>query len=140
MIRAGLALVLLTPLPALADTPTFCGAVTGLQAAAANPEGSETMVFPGTDIAADCAPALELGGVRSMSCNWTFPYRATEAQVAFEALSAALTECFDEAVATDTPVNHPDTYDLRIFEGGASAALKDKANLGETLVILRVQG
>lgn len=143
MIRAGvtLAAALWSALPALANEPEFCDALNVLQIAAADPDASVTMVFPDAAQAeVPCSSALELGGIRSLSCNWSFPYRAPEAQTAFDTLNAAITACVGDAVAQDAPVNHPDTYDLLGYDGGISAALKDKATLGQTLVILRVQG
>lgn len=128
-------------LPAVADEPEFCEALNALQIAAADPGATATMRFPDeTQGEALCRSALELGGIRSLSCNWSYPYRAPEAQTAFDTLNAAITGCRGAPVASDAPVNHPDTYDLLTYDGGVSAALKDKANLGETHVILRVQG
>ncbi|MEJ6389420.1 hypothetical protein [Gymnodinialimonas ulvae] len=135
----GLALFLAAN-SALADE--FCDTLAAMQAVAGDPDARHvTVAFPDAAATeAPCRAVLELGGIRSLSCNWSFAYRAAEAQAAFEALSTAITECRGDALASDAPVNHPDTYDLLSFEGGVSAALKDKANLGETLVILRVQG
>ena len=124
-----------------AQADGFCDTLDALSAAAGDPDaGDVSVLFPdGMATEAPCQAVLELGGIRSLSCNWSFDYRASEAQVAFEALATAVTACAGDPVAVDAPVNHPDTYDLLSFEGGISTALKDKANLGETLVILRVQ-
>lgn len=119
----------------------FCDTLDTLALMAGDAGAEAQVAFPDANAAeAPCQAVLELGGIRSLSCNWSFPYRAAEAQVAFEALTEAITVCLGDPVASDAPVNHPDTYELLSFEGGVSAALKDKANLGETLVILRVQG
>jgi hypothetical protein len=144
MIRLAACLAAALPcasLPAVAQSD-FCAQLSTLQAAAAFP-GTEdvplTLSVMGEDAVA-CQRVLELGGVRSLSCNWPFPYRSDAAQVAFERLVAAITECRGDPIASDAPVNHPDSYDLSEFAEGINAALKDKAALGETHVILRVQG
>jgi hypothetical protein len=112
MIRAGIALaaVLCTALPAFADQSGFCEALSALQVAAAAPNGTETMDFPdAAQSQVECRPAIELGGIRSLSCNWSYPYRAPDAQAALQTLSAAITACIGEPITRDAPVNHPDT-------------------------------
>lgn len=123
-----------------AQADGFCDTLDALAQMAGNPGAEASVAFPDdAGTVAPCQAVLELGGIRSLSCNWSFDYRAAEAQVAFETLATTVTACAGDPVAVGAPVNHPDTYDLLTFEGGISTALKDKANLGETLVILRVQ-
>ncbi|MBY4891997.1 hypothetical protein KUL25_04370 [Rhodobacteraceae bacterium N5(2021)] len=143
MIRVAPALVAfgLATAQVHADTD-FCQTLSALQATAAVPEDGD-VVFAFTDdtgALATCRRVLELGGARSLACNWAFAYRSDAAQAAFAALVSQVTSCRGAPLATDTPVNHPDSYDLLTFTDGISVALKDKAALQETHVILRVQG
>ncbi len=124
-----------------AQADGFCETLARLHADAGNPDaGAVTVAFPDATAAeASCRAVLELGGIRSLSCNWAFDYRADAARVAFDLLASEITACAGDPIATEAPVNHPDSYDLLSFAGGISAALKDKAALQETHVILRVQ-
>lgn len=91
---------------------------------------------------AGCKPSLGLSGTRSLTCAWPFAYRAAEATAAFEALSDDVMACTGPAAKPAPGVNHPDSYDLRLFayEGGTVAvSLKDKAALRETYIFLRME-
>ncbi len=125
----------------VAQADGFCDTLTEMQAIAGNPDaGGFTVAFPDAIAAeASCRAVLELGGIRSLSCNWAFDYRADAARAAFDLLASEIAACAGDPIATEAPVNHPDSYDLLSFAGGISAALKDKAALQETHVILRVQ-
>lgn len=124
-----------------AQADGFCDTLAEMQAIAGNPDaGAVTVAFPdGTAAEASCRAVLELGGIRSLSCNWAYDYRSDAAREAFELLAAEITACVGAPIATEAPVNHPDSYDLLSFASGIGAALKDKAALQETHVILRVQ-
>lgn len=76
------------------------------------------------------------------TCRWDFGYRDPAARESFETLSGQLERCAGPKgrMTDDIPVNHPDTYDLRIhaidgFE--VAVSLKDKAALGKSLIFLR---
>lgn len=91
---------------------------------------------------APCTQAIVLGVGLETSCYWSFDYREPAAVAAFEAIITALTECLgpDAKRASDLGVNHPDSYDLRLFDSADrqfAVSLKDKAALQQTLVFLR---
>ncbi|MGI9394879.1 MAG: hypothetical protein ACR2OY_09555 [Boseongicola sp.] len=75
------------------------------------------------------------------ACRWTFPYRSENAHIVAESIHRAIKSC--EAlvsVTNDTPVNHPDSYQARIYIFPAITivlSIKDKAALAETFVTLR---
>jgi hypothetical protein len=84
-----------------------------------------------------------MNGDQDVHCNWTFPYRAPEAEIAFETVVADMTACLgpQAVMSKDQSVNHPDAYDLRMFrlDGQEFAvSLKDKGALQQTLVFIRV--
>lgn len=92
---------------------------------------------------ASCAFSLDLSGSTSANCNWAFPYRSDAATDSFDAMLVALIPCADPALAivTDQPVNHPDFYDLRLLRivgGEVGLSVKDKINLDQTYVFLRL--
>ncbi len=73
-------------------------------------------------------------------CQWRFEYRALEAHTLFEKIGAALEACLGPEATQDAPVNHPDSYDLRVFsakDGAVYLSIKDKAALDATFVFLR---
>ncbi len=91
--------------------------------------------------AAGCRQSLNAGGGKSLHCMWRFDYRAPEATFAFDALTARVQTCASEPGAKDTDVNHPDFYDLRVFQvadGDIGVSLKDKGALRQTLVFLNI--
>lgn len=126
----GLACVALLPLPALANP--FCDLLSTLSVGAAIvPEG------------ATCQTSLLMSGQTQRNCYWSYPYRSAEAGSAFAEYASKLAMCLGpEAVrSVDQSVNHPDAYELHLFElNGAEYAvsLKDKGALQKTLVFLRV--
>ena len=94
--------------------------------------------------ASKCSSALAQTGGRFTYCAWSFDYRAPLANDAFNHLLHAVPACLglDVARKNDQKVNHPDFYDLQLFEtpeAEVSVSLKDKAGLQETYVFLRVQ-
>lgn len=92
---------------------------------------------------ANCQQAPALLGTHTQICRLSFTYRAKEAADTFEAWSASLLACAGpkNAILSDQPVNHPDSYFLHRFtlpQGEVSLSLKDKAALGQTLVFIQI--
>lgn len=103
--------------------------------------GAVTMTVP-TMGETECGWSLGLGGVHALACRWPFAYRAAEALTAFEDLNDAVAACAGEAALPQTGVNHPDSYDLRLYplDGGVVAvSLKDKIALDESYIFLRIE-
>ena len=101
------------------------------------------ITLPATPMVAECRTSIQLGGRQQTQCGWPFAYRSDAASEAFERLNDAVSDCLGpETVATrDQSVNHPDFYDLRLYQVGEreiGVSLKDKAGLQETYVFLRV--
>lgn len=133
-------LMLLAVLPAHAAS--FCDDLRAL--AGTDGEGAELYlpVHPATD-KATCGTSLSLAGARDLNCHWVFPYRSETATEAFEAVIAEMSACLGAGVvqSTDQRVNHPDAYDLRLFEVDGqefAVSLKDKGALQQTLVFVRI--
>lgn len=102
-----------------------------------------SLALPGSDRIAECSTSLQFGGGQQVQCGWPFAYRSEEADVAFARLNETVAACLgpDAAVSRDQSVNHPDFYDLRLYQiGGRETAvsLKDKAALQQTYVFLRI--
>ncbi len=124
----------------LAATPAqaFCPQLTALF------DGASTLTLPEPFGAkANCTTSLGLSGVTSTHCAFAFDYRSPEATEAFQAVIQAVPTCLDTAgeMESDQDVNHPDFYDLRIFQaakGEVGVSLKDKGGLQETYVFVRV--
>jgi hypothetical protein len=135
VIRA-LALVALTA--SGAQAATFCDDIQNLQT-------SDVITLPTTPQRhATCAKGRALGGKSFAHCAIDFPFRARPANQAFDALSKAVMSCqgVTRREFTDQTVNHPDSYDLRLFDspfGTVSLSLKDKGALQKTYVFLRVE-
>jgi len=90
-----------------------------------------------------CVESLSLDGAAVVSCFWRFAYRSDAARAGFEHAAGALEACFPGLVAeAEAPsVNHPDSFEQLQYRAGArrfSVGLKDKAALGESLVILSI--
>lgn len=107
-------------------------------------EGDGTAIaLPETQVTADCRTSLQLGSGYQTQCGWPFAYRSDEATQAFERLNDAVSACLGPKalITQDQSVNHPDFYDLRMYQIGdreIGVSLKDKAGLQETYVFLRV--
>jgi len=90
-----------------------------------------------------CSSSKGQSGATAQHCRWPFSFRAADAHAAFEAVSADVAACLNAPAKTEEgEVNHPDTYDQRLFEtqsGMISVALKDKGALQQTFVFLRVE-
>lgn len=104
------------------------------------PEPDQSFALPdNTAQQAGCSTSLNTSGGTSLHCMWTFPYRADAASQAFESLQIQASTCAKETARQDQGVNHPDSYDLRLFEFAGSevgVSLKDKGALQQTLVFL----
>jgi len=104
---------------------------------------SETLI-PMAAQAGECRTSRALSGARHVQCSWSFGYRAVEAAEVFEGLTARVAACLgsEATMTSDSSVNHPDAYDLRMFDryGQAFAvSVKDKGALQQTLVFIRAQ-
>jgi len=98
----------------------------------------------GADIDGKCGTSLALSGARSVHCAWPFAYRAQAATQTFVQVSELLSRCLDadSPASDDQIVNHPDSYDLRVFvtdQVTVSVSLKDKGALQQTFVFLRAE-
>lgn len=128
-----------------ADAGPFCGELSSAIDAAADGDARAADVSistpGGSPTPARCAFSTDMSGARSLACRWAFPYRAPEANTAFSRLLDEVAACGGAPSATaDAPVNHPDSYDLRLFDFRGdmiAVSLKDKGALGETFVFLR---
>lgn len=123
-----------------AQAQVFCDQLAQVDVAAS--EQDQSFALPDyTEAEAGCRVSLNMGGARSLHCMWAFDYRAAAAKEAFGALLDQMRACAAEDSTRDPDVNHPDFYDLRLFELGpreASISLKDKGALQQTLVFLTV--
>lgn len=93
------------------------------------------------DPSSTCRISLLQGGGEQQSCYWTYDYRDAASSDHLEELRINIEKCLgrDAALAPDTQVNHPDSFDLFQYEGQgirAALSLKDKAGLGKSLVFL----
>jgi hypothetical protein len=139
--------IALCALAAPANADPFCDDINDLiTASAALPTTEVTIALPQTDGSAGaCAFAQGTENTRFIHCSWPFEFRAPEAKQAFEAVSQSLANCPTAQLREfkDQTVNHPDSYDLRIFDldtAEVGLSLKDKGALQQTFVFLRVQG
>jgi len=92
---------------------------------------------------ATCATYLTEAGTTGTSCHWSFSFRDPIAKDEAAQIWAALATCRPNGTsASDQPVNHPDSYDLRAWRTEAATyaiSVKDKGALNRTLVFLRVE-
>lgn len=120
----------------------FCEGLAQLGASLGQPEPSQDQSFalPNDGAAqAGCRTSLNIGGGKSLHCMWVFAYRSDSATQAFETLMRQIANCGGESVKQDQDVNHPDFYDLHLFnfaENTVGVSLKDKGALSQTLVFL----
>lgn len=91
-----------------------------------------------------CATYLSQVSSTGISCHWQFAYRDAAAEVLASKLWSGLMTCrAGQERAEDLPVNHPDSYFLRVWDvdtGVYRLSIKDKAALGATFVFLRFEG
>ena len=119
-----------------------------MTAATANPEircaqAADGMVsFPGMTNGVCQTYAVQSPG-DSTACHWAFAYRSEEAIERAEEIWAHVSQCYPGAEqARDQIVNHPDSYLPRTWLGETAArtvSVKDKAQLNQTLVFLRIE-
>ena len=91
-----------------------------------------------------CRPSVGLSGASHVHCHWSFAYRSDAAELVFQGLINQMAACLgpEAIMRADTSVNHPDAYDLRMFDLAGrtfAVSLKDKGALQQTLVFVRVQ-
>lgn len=128
------AFILLSALPAQA----LCPQIEALF------DGAKSITLPQPfNTTATCTTSLALSGETSTHCGWPFDYRAPQASQAFQAVIQAVPNCLGASLQAedDQDVNHPDFYDLRLFQtaqGEVGVSLKDKGALQQTYVFLRV--
>ncbi len=123
----------------------FCGQISRF---AEHLDSTETTVtvdvdFPDTPHAT-CSRSIATGGAQSVHCSWPFAYRSVAARQNFDTLLLNLAQCFDKGITVSSGqgVNHPDSYDLRLFtsdKAAITASLKDKGALQQTFVFLRAE-
>ena len=92
-----------------------------------------------------CSMAKDMSGANSFHCAWDFPYRDPASQASFKDFNELLGTCFGARLdaAADSGVNHPDFFDLReyqIDQVKVTVSIKDKGQLGKTLVFVGVHG
>lgn len=92
---------------------------------------------------AHCTQYLAESGAEGVVCQWDFPYRGPTAILLANRLRKQIHACRRiNAVLVDTPVNHPDSYNLRRWitqEATYSLSTKDKSRSQSTFVFLRRQ-
>lgn len=76
-------------------------------------------------------------------CRWEFDFRSRQAVLKFKDTVSSVLSCNEgtHQVQQDKPVNHPDTYSLRIIKtpkASVRISLKDKGALQKTYVFLQV--
>lgn len=93
-----------------------------------------------TPVDATCSAYLGVDATTGVSCYWAFGFRDASAMAFAETLWASVTACRPgRAGAEDRPVNHPDSFALRIWEterGRYRVSVKDKGAQNRTLVFL----
>lgn len=89
---------------------------------------------------ATCSTFLGQSANTGVSCYWEFPYRDGSAEQLAHSLWSVLKTCRPGThLASDWPVNHPDSFELRQWSAGNAiyrVSLKDKAGQNRTLVFL----
>lgn len=88
----------------------------------------------------ECALVRTLSGPSEV-CHYPFTFRAAEAGTLADTLSAQILTCGGEALSVEPGVNHPDSYDQRLYSlrgTEISVAVKDKGALGQTLVFVTI--
>lgn len=101
--------------------------------------GGVALALPGAE---RCDVTAQLDG-KAYHCVWKYPYRSEAASAAFSELARAIERCVGDGatVRNDPRVNHPDSYDLRVYElerATVSVSVKDKVALDGTFLFVRV--
>ncbi|WP_424977926.1 hypothetical protein [Leisingera sp. S232] len=91
-----------------------------------------------------CARAAGLEGGSASYCAFVFPFRSLAASETFSGLLERFAECpaVPELTTAGPAVNHPDSYELKVFQLGAetvSLALKDKGGIAQTYIFVRIE-
>ena len=118
-----------------AHADAYCADLTALA------DGSAAEISLPSGAPGICTTSLDLSGARALNCRWPFDYRAQAATDAFDTLLDATAKCLNTGGTTDQGVNHPDSYDLRMFAtptAQISVSIKDKGALQQTFIFLRV--
>lgn len=130
---AALSCALLMSLPVSAAADGFCDMLKQMVA-------SKTVASTDDMV---CSTSQGVSGTVAQHCRWPFAFRAPAAEAAFEKMSDDVAACLNApALPEEGGVNHPDSYDQRLFrtpEATVSVALKDKGALQQTFVFLRVE-
>lgn len=121
-------------------TAQFCEEIAAMAAGQGDPHVISAPWLPANP---HCSRALMLSGQTQVQCSWPFEYRTEAATAAFDRILVEVDACLgaDAQQSADQDVNHPDFYDLRLFQRGAqevAVSLKDKATLQQTYVTVRV--
>lgn len=100
--------------------------------------------IPSSERAGECRTSRALSGASHVHCSWSFDYRSDAATEVFEGMTAAVTACLgpEATMISDSSVNHPDAYSLRMFDRAGqefAVSVKDKGALKQTLVFVRVE-
>lgn len=132
--------------PAVTTVQDFCASLDRfMQPVTADTKNGEPVALP---VPASpkpvCGTSMAPTGEISRHCHWSFDYRSAAAKDAFAATFDAATSCLAQKETSQSApdVNHPDSYDLRAFEvdgGTLSVSLKDKGQLQQTLIFLRME-
>lgn len=142
----SVAILFLSSFSCAADT--FCAdlealARPGAVQALVLPIGLST-VMPLSERKGECRTSLALSGASHVHCSWSFGYRSDEAGRLFQGMIGTMVACLGPEVSmtSDRSVNHPDAYDLQMFDRSGqefAVSIKDKGTLQRTLVFVRVQ-
>lgn len=104
----------------------------------------ETRTLDGTSVSGGpCRFSINETGGTSLHCLTPYPYRSDRAAADLAAAEAIIRQCRPQArrLTDDGAVNHPDTYALTRWRDGPltfALALKDKADRGQTLLVVSI--
>lgn len=88
-----------------------------------------------------CSTYLATNGATATSCSWNFDYRSSQSRAFAQELWQMISGCATgQERPADIQVNHPDSYDLRIWQADRATlavSVKDKASLNRTYVFVR---
>ncbi|MFK7938159.1 MAG: hypothetical protein AB8B82_02180 [Roseovarius sp.] len=95
------------------------------------------------DTTAVCQISQLANGQDQSTCYWSYPVHARDSGAQFDALHDLIETCVKNAsiLPPEPGVNHPDTYDQRIYQGQGlriSLSLKRKTALGKAFVFLGI--
>lgn len=94
-------------------------------------------------IDAICSKFLSQANSTGISCYWEFSFRDVQATQRAKAFWEKIKACREgNELEPDLKVNHPDSYELKEWvtqNGFFRVSVKDKTQLGKTLVFLRFE-